>query len=291
MFSHLIKYYPVFIFFIVVGFFSNIQAQNLKGDRWQEVKESGNGTITVTYFSMQGFAYQDEEGNYTGVSLDIINQFINFVKNSYNVNLQVDYKPQNDFVAFYNSVKNGEGGVFGAGNVTITDERKEEVQFSPPYFTNIAVLITNKAAENLESLEEISTNYEDKTALVYEGTTHEKRLMDLKQNLFPDMSMEFIQSNKAAIEMTSSDVKYFSYVDLPIFWRAQKNNKQIKRQPAGDQATESFGFIMPKNSDWNEPMEEFFAIGGGYRSNTTYRKILVKHLGVEVTKMLQLARQ
>jgi len=270
---------------------SPVQSQSLQGDSWQQITENGSGTVVVTYFTMDGFAYQDSEGNHTGVSLDIINQFINYVENSYDVELQVAYRPQDDFVAFYNSVKNATGGVIGAGNVTITEERKRELQFSPPYLTNIAVLITNEAAENLETLDEISTTYEDKTALVYEGTTHEERMQKLSRNYFPEMEMELIQSNEAAIEMTASSNQYFSYVDLPIFWRAQNENKAVKRQSVGDQATESFGFIMPENSDWNKPMEEFFAIGGGYRSNATYRNILVKHLGVEVTKMLQIARK
>jgi len=284
----MIRKFFCFTLFIWFTFPLYISAQTLQGDSWETVRQQGEGEIIFTYFVMEGFSYTNENGERTGVAIDIFRQFVNFVENSYDVELNVKYEAESDFVTFYNSVKNGRNGVFGMGNVTITEERKKEVTFSPPYFRNIAVLITHENAPDLNSLDELATIYGDKTALVYEGTTHEERFARLKNRNYPGMKTEPVQSNEEAVERVSSSEEFYSYVDLPIFWRAQKNGRSLKRLPVGDQATESFGIIMPLNTDWKEPVEAFFNIGGGYRSNPTYRDILVKHLGVEVTKMLQL---
>lgn len=93
------------------------------------------------------------------------------------------------------------------------------------------------------------------------------------------------------VKKVAENPSYFAYMDLSVYWPAfDKQKLPIKRQAVGDLSSETFGFIMPLSSDWDEPLEEFFKLGRGYRSNPAYQSILMKHLGVEVTKMLQLAQ-
>ena len=81
-------------------------------------------------------------------------------------------------------------------------------------------------------------------------------------------------------------------MDLSMFWPAyKKQGEPIKRQAVGDLSAEQFGFIMPLDSDWSVVIDEFFSIGGGYRSTSSYRSILMKNLGTEVLQMLDLAQK
>jgi putative glutamine transport system substrate-binding protein len=267
-------------------------AQTYSGDTWAEAQEKGSADITAVYLAEDAFAYENENGQLTGVEIDIFQQFCNFVKNAKGVTVNVDYVKETSFSKFYDTVKNSSDGVFGLGSTTILDRRRSEVQFSPPFINNIAILVTHESAPNLESLDEISEVYSGKTAAVAEGTTLEGYMEELKANHFPSLTIERFPTQIAVIEKVAEDPSYFSYSDLSVYWPYNQDpNYEIKRQPVADLAAEVFGFIMPLSSDWEPVMEEFFNLGSGYRSMDMYRNILVRHLGARYTQMLEIARQ
>lgn len=263
------------------------------GDSWSSVQENKTGEITAVYLAEDAFAYTNEEGELTGIEIDIFQQFLNYLKNTQDINLDVTYvKKSKSFGNFYNTVKNSSGGVFGLGTVTILDKRKEEVQFTPPWINNVAVLVSYESVPTLQSMEELPEVFAGKTAIVIENTTLETRIKELKKNYFPRLKTTSVNSQNAALDMViEGEGKYFTYLDVAIFWPAYQNGEPVKRHKVGDQASEVFGFIMPKDSDWRPAFEEFFDLGGDYRSNPAYRKILIKHLGPEYTKMLEMARK
>lgn len=278
------------IYLAVSSTATNLSAQVLTGTTWQSASSQKSGKIVIVYYPEEAFAYKDRQGQPTGVELDILSQFISWLRNAKGVDLEVDWIEQGDFEKLLDDVKKATGGVFGAGNITITDARKQELRFSPAYLNNIAVLITNTAAPDLKSLDQIGTTFKGMSAVVHKGTTHVGTLNDLKQRYFPSLSITTVNSDAEVIEKVASDTKLFSYTDLSNYWIAKKENKPIKRQPVGDKTTEQFGFIMPLSSDWEPVMKEFFNLGSGYRSNVTYKRILMRHLGTEVTQMLEMAQ-
>jgi putative glutamine transport system substrate-binding protein len=270
----------------------NVCAQTYSGDTWAEAQEKGTANVTAVYLAEDAFAYENENGQLTGVEIDIFQQFCNFVKNAKGVEVNVEYVKETSFSKFYKTVQNSSDGVFGLGSTTILERRKSEVQFSPPFINNIAILVTHESAPNLSSLDEIAELYSDKIAAVAEGTTLEGYMENLKQEYFPSLKIERFPTQISVIEKVAEDPDYFSYSDLSVYWPYYQNpDYQIKRQEVADLAAEVFGFIMPLSSDWQPVMEEFFNLGSGYRSMDMYRNILVKHLGAEYTQMLEIARQ
>ena len=263
-----------------------------QGSTWAEAKAAGSGKIVAYYLEEDAFAYSDASGRVTGVNVDIFRHFVNWMKNSKGVTLDVEYIGERDFKKFYDTVKDAPDGTLGLGTVTILDRRKQEVQFGPPYINNIAVLISHTSAPNLVSLDEIGTIYGGKKGVAAVGTTLEGYLKNMKQRYYPALNIDPVSSQMDVVEAVAADPNYFAYVDLSVYWPAYDKRKMaIKRQAVGDLSAETFGFIMPLGSEWHEPLEEFFALGSGYRSNPAYKQILMKHLGGEVTKMLDLARQ
>lgn len=266
-------------------------AQLAPGDTYKDAVKNKKAKLTVAYLQEDSFAYPDENGTPQGVEIDIFNQFIIWLRNSKKIMVTTEYIAEPSFQKFYTDVQNAGKGVVGLGTVTILERRKSEVKFSPAWINNIAVLVTHSSAPDLDNLENISRTYSDKKALVAKGTTLEGYIKDLKEKYYPSLEIEYVESQMEVVQKVAEDPGYFAYMDLSVYWPAYDKQKlPVKRQAVGDLSSETFGFIMPLSSDWDEPLQEFFQLGRGYRSNPAYQSILMKHLGVEVTKMLQLAQ-
>lgn len=271
---------------------SFMYAQVFEGDSFEQIQENGGGEVVVAFYEEAAFAYYDENGQPTGVALDIIDRLLSFVKDRHNVELQVTYEPHDSWPEFYDNIMNSRGGVIGTGNVTITEDRKTLFDFSPPYLTNIAVLITHESVADLRSVENISDEFSGKTAVSYEGTTHEVRINNLVEQGWENLDIVSAETDQEVIDFVSNNPQSFGYIDLYNYWMAvEEDGYPIKRHEVGDQTSENFGLIMPSDTDWRDPVEEFFNIGSGFRATTTYRDILQEHLGHEVSRLLQMARQ
>lgn len=261
------------------------------GDSWKRVQGAGSGTVSFAYVETPGFVYKDASGQLTGICVDIMNDFIKYVNETKGVKLTSKFVGDgSSFSGMYNKVKGSSEGVFGLGNITITNARKREIKYSPPFITNFAILITQKSVPTLNSLDEISTKFSGLTAYTAKGTLNDKRIQDLKSKYYPEMQIAYAASSPETLDKVLSDPKAFSYLDLAFYLDAVQRKQPLKRHPIGDQASEQFGFIMPMNSDWQPLMEEFFSANGGYTNSIEYKKILSKHLGDTGVKLLQTAK-
>lgn len=269
-----------------------LMAQGYVGDTWAQVKQTGQGTISLAYVETPAFAYKDGSGKLTGICVDIMNDFVNWVNANKGVKLQSKFTGDgSNFQGMFSKVKASTGGVFGLGNITITEERKREIKFSPPFITNFAILITQNNVPTLARLEDISTGFSKLTAYTAKGTLNEKRILELKQKYFPAMKIVTLDTSPEVYQKLFSDPNSFSYLDLAFYLKAVSEQKPVKRHPVGDKAAEQFGFIMPLNSDWQPLLEEFFSSGNGYINSTQYKTILTKHLGETGIKLLQAANK
>lgn len=269
--------------------FSVVNAQSIEGNLWDDVLTAKKGELTIAFFEEPAFAFKNGNGTYSGVQIDILHQFVNWLKHTHGVELTVNYVPFDDFSLLLETVRNSKGGVIGAGNISITEERKEFYEFSPPYLNNLAVLMTHADVPELKSLSDLNSAFTGKKAVAFSGTTHEEVLKDLQKNYYPGMEFEYVTSDQEAINAVVSDTNKFTLLDLFSYWLATQENQPVRRHAVADQATDQFGFIFPKGSGWAKPMSVFFNMGAGYRSNIAYKRILLKYLGSDVTTMLEIA--
>lgn len=273
---------------LLIGIVPSVYAQTFTGDTWANVKSNKSGTISLAYVETPSFVYKDKAGNLTGICVDIMNDFVGWVNKNKGVTLNSKFAGDGtSFRGMYDKTKASSGGVFGLGNITITEERKREVKFSPPFITNFAILITQPAVPTLAKLEDISKTFAALTAYTAKGTTNEKRILDLKQKYFPAMKIATTTSSQETLEKVFSDRNAFAYLDLAFYIEAVQMKKSVKRHAVGDIAAEQFGIIMPSNSDWAPLLDEFFKASSGYTNTKEYKTILVKHLGEAGVKLLQ----
>lgn len=272
--------------FVCLG--STVFAQPYSGDSWSTTKSTGTGTIALAFVETPSFVYKDSEAKLTGICVDIMNDFVAWVNNTKGVKLNAKFVGDgSSFKGMYEGVKMAKGGVFGLGNVTITDERKKEVKFTTPIITNAAILITQSSVPTLSKLEDISTTLAGFTAYTAKGTLNEKRIAELKQKYYPSLKISQTTSSQEALEKVFSDPKGIAYLDMAFYLEAVQLKKNVKRHAVGDKAAEQFGLILPSGSDWAPVFEEFVKSGGGYFNSKEYRASLVKHLGEAGIKLIQ----
>jgi ABC-type amino acid transport substrate-binding protein len=258
----------------------------LAGDPWPMVLERGSGTLTAVYVPAAGFAYYDDGGRLTGVTVELLHSFADFVSARHNVDLTLEFISEENWRTFYNGIVDAGDGVIGMGNVTITEERRQELTFSPPYMTNIASLITHRDAPELTRLQDLEQVLGGRTALAFKGTLHEERLRALTARYYPGAQFRMAASNDEIIELVSSGDRYFAYIDLYNYWRAADSGLPLQRHDAADEAAEQFGYIMPRGTTWEPVITEFFEDGDGLTTSSRYHAIMEKHLGTRLAEIL-----
>lgn len=264
--------------------------QSYTGDSWSKVSERKKGTILLAYVDTPCFSYDDGYGRLAGICADIMNDFVMYVNRTRNVELDMKMVGKgSDFFDMYNKVRTSEGGVFGLGNITMTEERKKEVKFSPPYITNFAILITQSSVPMLTRFEDLPKTFTNLTAYTAKGTLNDQRITELKQKYFPKMVISYTENSLETLDKVTADPNSFAYLDLAFYLKAVQDGKSVKRHSVGDKPAEQFAFIMPLTSDWGPLMEEFFNADGGYTNTPEYKEILRLHLGETGLKLLQSA--
>ncbi len=270
---------------VLFGAFADEQHED-KGDPWSEVLKKGHGTLKALYVPAEGFAYRDDQDTLTGVTVELIRELAVFLDEKYNVALKVEFEKEEDWSVFYRRIVNGGDGLIGFGNVTITEERKNELVFSPPYLNSIAALITHQDVPELKSFGEIASAFEGMKALVFEGTLHENRLRKLVNNHYPTADMHFATSNDEIVQHVSANNTYFAYIDLYNYVRAANRGAALKRHPIGDDSAEQFGYVMPLETTWDDIIAHYFLHNDGLTASKRYRHIMEEHLGKDLTRLL-----
>ncbi len=256
-----------------------------KGQRFFDATYSEAAELRVLYVDSTGWAYRDEAGELTGVTVEIMRRFAEWSHDEHQRALALEFVEERDWSTFYQRVRDASGGVFGLGNVTITETRRQELAFSPPYVTNVAVLISHHDVEPVDDRANLALGFANLSALAFAGTLHETRLRELAERHWQGMPLEFSGSNDDIIAR-AADGTHFAYIDAYNYYRARQNGAPLHHHPAFDDPGEEFGIIMPLDNDWQPLLAEFFHADGGLLSRTWYRELLSYHLGAEVAEIL-----
>lgn len=261
---------------LILLVFQQTNAQT-NGDSWSSVKANGQGTLTCSYREVTGLIYE-EDNLMKGVCVGILDEFSKYVKKEYGADLTIRYihetNSMNDFLKKVQHTPK----LLGISNTSITEERKRILDFSPPFLSNPAVLITNKNSESLVSLDNIKDVFQGYTAVVIKGTTHMKYIKDIKKNHFSDLKIEYLNSRDDIFDRLSNDDKVFTSIDFLLYFGAVKQKHSIKRHRVMiGSKTENLGFVIEKGSDWTSILSEF--LSPEFRQSTQYKQIVSENIG------------
>ncbi|UII34213.1 transporter substrate-binding domain-containing protein [Fulvivirga ulvae] len=258
----------------------------LRGDTYAEAKAKGTANWVFTYSEAPGFAAK-VNGKMTGITFDLMHKFKEFVEQKENIRVNITYESSasNDFILFMKQVREGKGGVFGLTSATITEERKKTYTFSPPYITNISMILSHNSVPTLANVADISKIFAGMTAVTVKNSTNEKVLTDIRNKYFPALKIEYVPSTRVAMQNVMKDPKKFTNADFTYYFEAIQNRQPIKRHPGGDIDTEQFGIIMPKSNDWDPLLEEFMS--SEFLESVYYKKIIADNLGQSAMKFFE----
>jgi len=245
-------------------------------------------TLEVHYFEQAPFAFQ-QNGKIAGIEIEIVQAFVTWAKQKKQTDIQLTYKGYSQFDEFYGSVKNGAANVIGVGTVSINEDRKKDVLFTPPYMNNISLLISDGRVETLSRLDEIQTKFGKMTGITTKGSVHSIYMDKLRESYLPGLKIEVVDDPATIPVKISSDPSYFGYIDLITFWSfVKKSDHFIKIHRVGNIDHEKLGFILPLNSEYSGLFSEFFESGFGFTATRQYQQILEKYLAHEVLTSVEI---
>lgn len=241
-------------------------------------------TFYVNYFNQTPFAYT-EAGVVKGIEIDIINEYILWLKSKKKMNLVFKQVAFEDFDTFYSLTRKGDKNTIGLGSVTINQERMSEIDFSSAYLKNVAFCVTNGHAPDIKTKtsDEILRSLGSMSALTINNTSLNKYILELKKGYMPDLKISYKTDEIKILDEIARNVLYFGYVDAVGFWFYLKNNpgKFLKMQKILNQSKEELGFVLPKGSPHRAMFNEFFS---AFKTTPAYRGILERYLGAYMTQ-------
>jgi putative glutamine transport system substrate-binding protein len=255
------------------------------------MKSQNPDSLIINYYENYPYAY-NEGTTLKGIEIDIITEYVAWLKQKKNISLVVSYNQFKEFSSFYNSAKINHSKVVGLGSVTDNSDREKEVLFSPPYLNNLAVLITDGRVPTVKSKSQadVSGTLGSLNAVVVSNSSHIGYLNNIKKLFVPALKLTYTETQKNVLDKIANDKKVFGYVDIVAYWSYLKQNpdKFMKIQKAFNEPKEQLGFIMPKNSVHAAYINEFFEAGFGFTSTKLYRQILEKYLGHEIIDAVEI---
>lgn len=161
--------------------------------------DEGSGVLRVaTMGDSKPYAYT-EKGEFKGFDLELLNAV------AAAENMSAEYVAM-DFTAILPSVNNGQADV-GAASIAVTDERKQNVDFSDPYFVGYIAIVA-KGSAGIETEADLA----GKRLGLIQGTIHENYAT---ANLGETDIVRFPDNNAGFSGLTSGTIDA-QFMDLPV---------------------------------------------------------------------------
>jgi len=262
----------------------NLRAQ-IEGTEFKNALIEKEAELHYIFSNAPGFS-DFQHGRLVGICVDIMADFEFFLLDKYGIRTKSILHKEfvDDFPTFLMTVENAKYGSFGLSNVTKTKKRATRFQFSPPFIRNYAVMLSNDNIAELSSLTNIPNEFSGLKALTVKGSTNEEQLLALKNDFYPNLEIDYVPNFNEVLYKVSEDEHYFTIIDFIYLVEANRKNLSVQEHRIGVQEVEELAFILPMETDWNIPLNKFLTTE--YKMSQSYRKIIVRHLGLEALRWL-----
>lgn len=243
------------IIFIILFF--NYATCLSQGNSWKEVKKNGSGQLKVAYSENSPFIYRNSRGQLEGIEYQLINDFKEYLNDNYHLYVQIEWTNMGSFGVLYDSLKLSTQPILGISSFSITDSRKGEISFSDPYLPDIEIIVSSDNLPVASNLKEFSRIVKSTRTISVARSTFERNLIELKENYFPDISINYVPYVDILVDSISNSNDLWGYISLPNYLAYYRNNKRIKRQRFFMIENEGVAIAGSLNSDWIDPFNEY----------------------------------
>lgn len=253
-----------------------------KADSWEQVLHDGRGDITVLWCDIEPFIYLHKD-SLTGVEYELMQGFPAFLKKRYGVEVTVNWERMPQFEQIYPAIKNtSQKGLFALSYFSITDERKKDVQFAPPYMPDLNIIVTGNDLPVYENDQAFIRDLDKMRAFTMRQTTMEQDIRALLQHA-PHTKVTTLPDDYEVMNQIAQYKNAFGYVPLSIYIVALQRGVKIKRQKVLTMRREGLAAVYAKNSDWIEPVNAYFRSA---ECQKLIGRLIRKHLGQEVAQII-----
>ena len=211
------------------------------------------------------FETKDEQGNPSGVSVDFMKDFGEYIGKEIRIeNISFD--------GLIPSLQTGKADMV-MSSMTITEERKETVDFSEPYANALLAVLTNKDSQ-LTSVDDL--NQEGKKVAVKTGSTGYLYAQEHLKNA----EIIALQDESACVmEVSQGKADGFIYDQLTIYRNWQNNLDTTNAVFIPFQDVEPWGIAVKKgNTELLDQLNEFIET---YREDGGFEELTEKYLSEE----------
>jgi signal transduction histidine kinase len=272
-----IRCFLIISFNLILFSLDQLSAQT---ESWHQAQKQGEATLDLHWYISNPFIYKNQKGNPEGLEVEILESFQKYVQNNYSVNLKLNWNENESFNNIIEHISSdAKPNSLGVSAFSITEKRRKKVDFTDPYLSDVAVLVSSKGTPIVRTLGEINKMMANMTAVTIKGTTYEQFLLDLKKQLNLEFDILYIESDKNILEEISKAEDRFGFIDLPIYLMLIKRGGTLTRQNFFTIKGNGYGFIAPPNSDWIEIFNEFLA---DPKTSIKLANITSKYMGPEL---------
>lgn len=211
------------------------------------------------------FETKDEQGNPSGVSVDFMKDFGEYIGKEIRIeNISFD--------GLIPSLQTGKADMV-MSSMTITEERKETVDFSEPYANALLAVLTNKDSQ-ITSVDDL--NQEGKKVAVKTGSTGYLYAQEHLKNA----EIIALQDESACVmEVSQGKADGFIYDQLTIYRNWQNNLDTTNAVFIPFQDVEPWGIAVEKgNTELLDQLNEFIET---YREDGGFEELTEKYLSEE----------
>lgn len=211
------------------------------------------------------FETKDDQGNPSGVSVDLAEALGEYLDRP----IQIENTNWDGLIP---SLQTGKVDVV-ISSMTITEERKEVVDFSIPYAHSYLGLLVNKNA-NINQVEDL--NQPGKIVAVKKGTTGN---IYATKNLSNATVNALSSENACVTEVTQGKADAFIYDQLTIYRQNQANSDTTKAVLIPFQDSESWGMAVNKGNE--ELLTELDSFVATFKAQGGFAELTDKYLKEE----------
>ncbi|MBS1556025.1 MAG: transporter substrate-binding domain-containing protein, partial [Bacteroidetes bacterium] len=185
---------------------------------WRDAQKIKKGTITIFWFPNNSFGFEEPGGRLTGIEVEIMRLFQQYLKSKHGVQVEINWVPQETFKQVLDHMRyDSLSGVFGVAGFSFTEERKTFMKFSPSYMADMAVLVSTNDIPVVRNQQDLQKSFTGATALTAQGTILEKELLALRQENNLDFDIEYTGGSALLIDLLQTRKKSFGYLNLPVY--------------------------------------------------------------------------
>ncbi|WP_113673531.1 transporter substrate-binding domain-containing protein [Vallitalea guaymasensis] len=229
-------------------------------------KSNKDNTLTIGMeLAYPPFETKDEEGNPTGVSVDLAKALGEYLDRPVEIeNINWD--------GLIPSLQTGKVDAV-ISSMTITEKRGEVIDFSDPYAHSYLGLLVNKSS-NINDIQDL--NQEGKIIDVKKGTTG---YLYATENLTKAKINGLSSENACVIEVTQGKADAFIYDQLTIYRQSKLNEETTEAILIPFQDSESWGIGVKKgNTELLDKINDFIK---EFKDNDGFNEITEKYLKEE----------